>query len=221
MRRAAFIDIDGTLVRCLSQQVLAKKLAEEKFYTSAQKCQMTFWFLLYKMGLIKSSIKIRENIYASFRSRPKLDVDAIIARTAREIVGFRIFWKMRSVIALHQRNNDFVFAISGSLTDLIRPICDEFKIINVFATRLLFEKDRYTGTWDGDIWEGESKAKLIKSLSEKHEISLEESFAYADSFTDLPMLEIVGHPVVVNPDKRLSKIAMLRRWEIIVGSGND
>ena len=217
MKKAAFVDVDGTLVRGLTQQILGEKLRKEKILSTSQKLQMTFWFVLYKMGLIKSSISIRKNIYASFRSRPKKDIDAIIAETAAKVASSQICDKMRSIIAGHQESGDLVFAISGSLTGLIAPVCEEFKINSVFATRLLFENDRYTGAWEGDIWEGECKAKLIESLSMKHSISLEASFAYADNCQDLPMLRMVGHPVAVNPDAALKKIACENNWSIIEG----
>ena len=217
MNKAAFVDVDGTLVRGLTQQILGEKLKEEKILSVSQKFQMTFWFVLYKMGLIKSSLSIRKNIYSSFKSRPKKEIDAIIAETASKVANSLICNKMRNIIAIHQANGDLVFAISGSLTDLIKPICDEFKINNAFATRLLFENERYTGAWEGDIWEGECKTKLIESLSVKNDISLQASFAYADNCQDLPMLKMVGHPVAVNPDAALKKIACANNWPIIEG----
>jgi HAD superfamily hydrolase (TIGR01490 family) len=217
MKKAAFVDVDGTLVKGLTQQILGEKLKEEKILSMAQIFQMSFWFVLYKMGLIKSSLSIRKNIYASFKSRSKRDIDAIIAETAAKVANSLICNKMRDVIRTHQANGELVFAISGSLVDLIKPICDEFKINNVFATQLLFKDDRYTGTWEGDIWEGESKSKLINSLSGKYGISLTESFAYADNCQDLPMLKMVGHPVAVNPDAALKKIACESNWPIIEG----
>ena len=217
MKKAVFVDVDGTLVRGLTQQILGEKLKEKKILSASQRFQMTFWFVLYKMGLIKSSLSIRRNIYASFKSRPKKDIDAIIGETATRIVNSLIYNKMRNIIATHQANGDLVFAISGSLTDLVKPICAEFKINNVFATRLLFENDRYTGAWEGDILEGECKAKLMESLSVKHDISLETSFAYADNCQDLPMLKMVGHPVAVNPDASLKKIALENNWPITEG----
>jgi len=62
---------------------------------------------------------------------------------------------------------------------------------------------------------GEGKAEAIKEFAEREGVSLDESFAYSDSYTDVPMLEAVGHPVAVNPDKELAKVAGNRGWEVL------
>lgn len=215
MNKAAFFDIDGTLVKCLTQQVLAKVLAEKKIFSKTQYIKVLFWFILYKAGLINGSIKIRESIYLAFRNRPKKDFEAIFSETALKIIASQICLEMKNIIRSHKIHGDLVFAISGSILDLVKPICDEVDIQNIFATRLLFIDDYYTGAWDGDILEGTNKTKLIEFISQKYNISLCESFAYSDSISDLPMLKIVGHPVAVNPDIKLKKVAYRNRWPII------
>jgi hypothetical protein len=83
----------------------------------------------------------------------------------------------------------------------------------VIATRARIVDGRYTGELEFYSY-GESKAEEIRSLAERIGIDLEGSYAYTDSITDLPMLQAVGHPVAVNPDRDLRREAETRGWDI-------
>ncbi len=72
---------------------------------------------------------------------------------------------------------------------------------------------RYTGDLEFYAY-AESKADALREVAEREGIDLASSYAYSDSFTDLPMLEAVGHPVAVNPDRDLRREAEKRRWQI-------
>src|SRR6202034_3089519 len=72
----------------------------------------------------------------------------------------------------------------------------------------------YTGQMDRYAY-GESKADLMREVAQQRAIALHRSWAYSDSATDVPMLEAVGHPVAVNPDRALRRIAQLRGWEVV------
>jgi phosphoserine phosphatase len=73
----------------------------------------------------------------------------------------------------------------------------------------------YTGELDGPFVYGEGKAKALRQFATVEGISLESSWAYSDSVSDLPMLEAVGHPVAVNPDAELLEIARREGWEVL------
>jgi phosphoserine phosphatase len=83
----------------------------------------------------------------------------------------------------------------------------------VVATRMVVEDGKYTGDIDFYAY-GPGKAVAMRELAEEHGYDLASSYAYSDSFTDLPMLEAVGHPTVVNPDKPLRKVAAERDWPV-------
>ncbi len=86
---------------------------------------------------------------------------------------------------------------------------------DVIATQLEIVDGRYTGTIEYYAY-AEEKARAIRSLAEERGYDLEACFAYSDSITDLPMLEAVGHPHAVNPDKELRRVAAERSWPILV-----
>ncbi len=85
---------------------------------------------------------------------------------------------------------------------------------HVIATRAKIEDGKYTGELDFYAY-AEGKREAIQEETERLGIDLAESYAYSDSITDVPMLETVGHPHAVNPDKELRKIAEEREWPIL------
>ena len=104
--------------------------------------------------------------------------------------------------------------ISASPEEIVRPLCRYLGIQDVIATRSEVDDDgRYTGTIELYAY-GSAKAEAMVEMAEAAGIDVDESYAYSDSITDVPMLEVVGHPVVVNPDAELAALAVERGWEI-------
>jgi phosphoserine phosphatase len=79
------------------------------------------------------------------------------------------------------------------------------------GTRMVVADGRYSGEVDF-YCAGENKAIAVKQLAEQHDYDLSRCYAYSDSISDLPLLEAVGHPTVVNPDRALRKVAVQRGW---------
>jgi hypothetical protein len=84
----------------------------------------------------------------------------------------------------------------------------------VIATRMRIEDGRYTGEIEFYAYR-ENKAAALREMADRRGYDLEESYAYSDSFTDLPMLEAVGHPYAVNPDRALRREAAARGWPVL------
>jgi HAD superfamily hydrolase (TIGR01490 family) len=118
-------------------------------------------------------------------------------------------------IAWHTGEGRQVVLVSGTLAPLARAIARKLPgRIEVMATDLEVSRGRWTGQLIGDHINGPSKARVILEFAEQHALQLDQSFAYGDRISDLPMLESVGHPIAVNPDPRLERSARLRGWPI-------
>ena len=103
--------------------------------------------------------------------------------------------------------------ISASATVLVEPIAKELGVRTVIATKLEETDGKFTGNISF-YCKGAAKAEAIRTLAARNGYNLAASYAYSDSATDLPMLETVGHPIAVNPDRALRKIAAERDWDI-------
>jgi HAD superfamily hydrolase (TIGR01490 family) len=115
---------------------------------------------------------------------------------------------------MHRSEGRRVYIVSSSPEEIVRPLARHFGVSGVIATRAeIGEDQRYTGELQFYAY-GEEKAGAIVALAKRDGIDLSGSFAYTDSITDLPMLEAVGNPIAVNPDKDLRRIAEERSWQI-------
>jgi phosphoserine phosphatase len=107
--------------------------------------------------------------------------------------------------------------LTGSLGILVRPLCDVLHLPfdKIYATELEMIGNLFTGRINGAHYFGEEKNMFVEYLAEEHATHLAESFCYADSVSDVPMMHRFGHPIAVNPDKALESAARENDWEII------
>jgi len=103
--------------------------------------------------------------------------------------------------------------ISSSPIETVAPLGEHLGVDDVIATRAKLDADgRYTGQLEFYAY-GPHKADAIREMAVREGIDLAHSYAYSDSITDLPMLELVGNPVAVNPDRELTRVAREREWD--------
>ena len=115
----------------------------------------------------------------------------------------------------HRLRGERIYLVSAAPEEIVKPLAELLGVDGSIASRSnLDENNRYTGTMEFYCY-GPNKAVAIREFAERTAISLPDSSAYSDSVTDLPMLDCVGHPYAVNPDKQLLAIARERNWEVL------
>jgi HAD superfamily hydrolase (TIGR01490 family) len=117
----------------------------------------------------------------------------------------------------HQAKGHRVVIVSGSFTPCLEMIGEHFGVIDLIGTQVEIQNERYTGRIIPPLITGTAKAEKIRELLSAHgeDIDWASSYAYGDSFTDRDMLNLVGHPVAVYPDKKLHKLAKEKNWEVL------
>lgn len=213
-RLAAFFDVDGTLVKCQTQQQLTHVLFKERLLSRSQVFRIFYWYVCYRLSLIKSSAKIRRTVYKVFALKPKIEIDQWMEHAFRDYIAPQKNAPLQDCVLQHKSEGHYVCAISGTLGRLCALVCESFGIENYFATELLIQNDKYTGLWQGRLLEGEEKARLVQNLAKELRLNLDESYAYADSFADIPFLQCVGNPVVVGGDRKLLSHAKKSGWRV-------
>jgi HAD superfamily hydrolase (TIGR01490 family) len=139
----------------------------------------------------------------------------IVAETLHHVVDPLVYDEAVSLIEEHHLAGRDVVIVSASGAEVVEPIGEMLGADGVIATRMEITDGRYTGTIDFYAY-AENKARAIEELAERHGYDLSRSYAYSDSITDLHMLEVVGHPYAVNPDKELRRQARERGWPVLV-----
>ena len=120
--------------------------------------------------------------------------------------------KAKDVVDNHKKNKDTLLVITATNSFIARPIVSMYGIDNLLATELEIKNDRYTGKICGEPCFQHNKITHLNRWLEKTKLSMKNSTFYSDSINDLPMLEFVDNPVVINGDEKLKDIARKRKW---------
>lgn len=227
MRTAAFFDVDGTLARTTIVH----------YYVYFRRRQMSSWIgpfwhaaFLLKCLYYLAVDRIDRSAFntAFYRSYADVRVDEIKARAPdcyRDVIVPRRFVQASDCVAEHRRAGRRIVLVTGAMGYVIEPFASDLGADDLIAVKLIESNGCFTGRLEGPPIARDEKAGRVRRLARERGIDLQQSYAYGDSVSDLAMLEAVGHPQAVNPDRRLAVIAEARgwpihRWTVAVGETN-
>lgn len=213
---AAFFDLDKTVISKSSSLALSRPMYKAGLVSRSTLLKGAYAQLVYLLlgADEKKMDKVKESMLALTRGWDKNQVEEVIREAITELIDPYIYLEALDLMELHRAKGRKVYIVSSSSEEVVRPLTEHLGPVEVIATRAKVDADgRYTGELEFYCY-GENKALMIREVAEREGLDLAESFAYSDSFTDLPMLEAVGHPVAVNPDHALRREAEKRGWQI-------
>jgi HAD superfamily hydrolase (TIGR01490 family) len=213
---AAFFDLDKTIVSRSSSLALSRPLYRAGMVSRGQLLRGAYAQLVYLMvGADEQTMdRLKEGMLQLTRGWDRGQIERLVEDVLLDAIDPYVYQEALDLIALHRSEGRRIYIVSSSPEEVVRPLARHFGVSGVIATRAAVGGDnRYTGELEFYAF-GEQKADAIRSLARRVGLDLDHSFAYSDSITDLPMLEAVGNPVAVNPDKDLRKIAEEREWEV-------
>ncbi len=214
---AAFFDLDKTIIAKSSTLAFGRPLYKAGLLNRRALLKAGIAQIVYVMvGADHDQMeKVRGQLLALTKGWDRAQVGELVRETVDEIVAPLVYAEALAIIDEHHRAGRKVVIISSSPEEVVRPLAVYLGVYDVIASRSKSGPDgRYTGELEFYAY-GPGKAEAILELAKREELNLENSYAYSDSITDLPMLETVGHPVVVNPDKELEEIAADRDWLVM------
>jgi len=210
---AAFFDIDGTLIARNSAPLYMKHLRETG-QARRRDIARTFYYVgRYKLGLLDIERAIAVSV-TWIRGRDeaavRADCDAWYATTVRSY----LYPAMAATVEAHRRAGHVLVLLTSATRYLAGPLAADLGIEHLLVTQLLVEAGRFTGEVVRPVCYGEGKTYWAERFAAEHDVDLGQSYFYTDSITDLPLLERVGEPRVVNPDPRLGRVAARRGWPV-------
>jgi HAD superfamily hydrolase (TIGR01490 family) len=211
---AAFFDLDKTVIARSSTLAFGRPLLKEGMISRAMILKGLYAQLVYLLvGADEAKMeKMRMALLELTKGWEKDKLESLIRDTITEIIEPVIYAEALQLIGEHRAAGRRVYIVSSSGEEIVRPLAEFFGVPHFIATRARVDED---GTYTGDLdfyCYGDNKAIAIREAAEAYGIDLAGSYAYSDSATDLPMLEAVGHPHAVNPDKELRAAAVERGW---------
>jgi HAD superfamily hydrolase (TIGR01490 family) len=213
---AAFFDLDKTVISRASMVAFGKPLYREGLISRWLVLRALYGQLVYLyIGADEERLaRMRDSVLALTKGWEQRRIRAIVEETLQEVVEPIVYDEALDLIAMHQSAGRPVFIVSASPEEIVAPLARYLGVDAYLATTSRIDADgRYTGETDFYCY-GPHKAVAMAAVAAERGIDLNASWAYSDSATDLPMLECVGHPVVVNPDRELARVAREREWEI-------
>jgi HAD superfamily hydrolase (TIGR01490 family) len=146
------------------------------------------------------------------------EIEELVEEALEDVIAPLVYAEALFLIDEHLREGRRVFIVSASPQEVVRPLAHYIGVDEVVATRSRMDAAGYfTGELEFYAY-GEGKVEEIERIAQRDELSLADSYAYSDSATDLPLLEAVGNPHAVNPDKELRAVAEEKGWPILVFS---
>ncbi|MEN8039977.1 MAG: HAD family hydrolase [Actinomycetota bacterium] len=217
MTEAAFFDLDKTIIAGSSTLAFGKPLYRAGFLGKGHLLRLGIGHLAYTLfGADEDQLeRARDEMLDLVSGWHRAEIDSIVAQFLDEIIEPLVFAEALFLVDEHTRSGRDVYVVSASPEEFVRPIARMVGIDNVIATQIRTDSlGRYVPELERYAM-GPGKADAIRDVAERDGIDLEGSYAYTDSFTDMPMLEAVGHPVAVNPEKELKEAAIENEWPIL------
>lgn len=213
---ASYFDVDGTLVR-------TSLLEPTLFYLTHQRTPFRSLQKLARAA-IKSPLMIyaemqdrrmfNELLFTSFEGMSQ-DRLLILADDAADRIKRAIYPSARDLVSRCRDEGHDVVIVSGALDFLMQRLAEHIGATHVIANRLEIKAGFATGRLLRPVVAGPEKARLVREHAREHGHDLDECFAYSDSYSDVPMLSVVGHPAAVNPDARLERLARTYGWPVL------
>ena len=218
-RTAAFFDLDKTIIAKSSTLAFGKPFYQSGLInrrTVLRSAYAQFVFALAGADADQMD-RMRQFITAMCTGWDVAQIREIVSETLHEIIDPIVYDEAVQLITEHKAVGRDVVIVSTSGEEIVAPIGAMVGADHIVATQMVVEDGRYTGEI-AQYRYGPNKAEAIREVAERHGYDLSLCYAYSDSVTDLPMLEAVGHPTAVNPDRALRKVALERGWPILTFS---
>ncbi|GLY14191.1 HAD-IB family hydrolase [Kineosporia rhizophila] len=212
-REAAFFDLDKTVIARSSTMAFSRPFHTNGLLSRSAMLRSAYvHFLYHASGADHTQMeRMRQQVSRMVIGWEVQQVSDIVATTLSELIVPIVYEEATALIAEHHEAGRDVVIVSASGVELVEPIGAMLGADHVIATRMGIDEGRYTGTIEYYAY-GENKAAAMRRMAVERGYRLERCYAYSDSVTDLPMLQAVGHPVAVNPDKALRREAQTRGW---------
>jgi HAD superfamily hydrolase (TIGR01490 family) len=212
----AFFDLDKTIIAKSSTLAFTRPMFRAGLLSGTTLAKAGIAQAYYQaFGADHGQVeRMRDELSAMTKGWDRAEIEALVTETVNEVVAPLVYAEALAIIEDHRGKGRRVVVISASPEEIVRPLCRYLGIDDVIATKAQVDDEgKYTGEIELYAY-GEGKAEAMRAMASADGIDLDASFAYSDSITDLPMLEAVGNPVVVNPDSELAKVAEERGWEV-------
>jgi HAD superfamily hydrolase (TIGR01490 family) len=215
--RAAYFDVDGTLVGTNLLHPTLKYLMTTA--SPLESARRVLGAALDAPNLLAAELKDRklfnERLFFHFKGMSQDRMEFLSDEVFDTVIRPRIFRGSVELVEQCRSAGLRIILVTGSLACTVAPLAAHLGADQVIANRLEYKEGYATGRLSRPVVAGPEKARIMVADARERGIDLAGSHAYSDSFSDVPMLSLVGHPFCINPDAKLAKLARSYHWSIL------
>jgi HAD superfamily hydrolase (TIGR01490 family) len=214
---AAFFDMGGSLLRGSATMSLAAAAVKEGFVSKRELALglASGLSFLRKGASTDRTAQIRDRVLRMVKGRRRADLLSICEGSMSKIVN-DVRPAAKELLRAHEDLGNARVAVSAVPTEVVSQVAMELQLdYGIGTTASVDENGRYTGELDGPFCVHDGKAQVVETMAREHGWELADCYAYAGSIANLPMLEAVGNPRVIEPDRKLKSLAEKRGWPIV------
>jgi HAD superfamily hydrolase (TIGR01490 family) len=216
VRAAGFFDLDRTLIRRSSALALAPAFRRHGVIGRGQLAKAALWQLLFAArGASREAVRrAAEDGLMLLRGFPVASMDTLVREALEPTLKPLVYPQALSLVREHRERGEPTYVVSATLQEIIEPLALDLGFDGALGSVCEVHEGRFTGRVVRAC-HGAGKADAVRVLAAREQLDLARSTAYSDSYSDVPFLEAVGRPVVVNPDRELRRLATERGWEVL------
>jgi HAD superfamily hydrolase (TIGR01490 family) len=215
-RSAAFFDLDKTVIAKSSALAFGRPFYRDGLIGRRDMIKAAYAQLMFRIGGAdeQQMARIRDAVAQLCKGWRVEQVRQIVTETLDELINPYVYAEAAALIVEHRAAGRDVVLVSSSGDEMVRPIGELLGITDIISTRMVVKDGRYTG--EVEFYPaGAGKAAAVRDLAAERGYDLADSYAYSDSISDAPLLDAVGHPTAVNPDRALRRVAAERDWPVL------
>jgi HAD superfamily hydrolase (TIGR01490 family) len=214
---ASYFDVDGTLVTTNLVHPTAFYLLNQPtpLHSAINLGKALLKAPLMALAEAQDRRMFNELLFTSYQGMSEDRLLSLADEAFDTVIKPKIYPGAKELVRTCRERGHDVVLVSGALDFLMERLKDHLGATDVIANRLEIHDRFATGKLLRPVVAGPEKARLVREHARARGYDLDDCFAYSDSYSDVPMLSIVGHPAAVNPDRRLSLLANAYHWPII------
>jgi HAD superfamily hydrolase (TIGR01490 family) len=213
---AAFFDLDRTLIKRSSVLALAGTFRRRGLISRLDLVKSAFWQVLFVLRgasaeRVRSAAEDGMKLLNGFSVE---EMQHLVGDAMETVLRPLVYAEPLRLVERHRARGERVYIVSATLQEIVQHIADDLGFDGAIGSTCEIVDGLYTGRTLRAA-HGAGKAEALRSLAAAEALDLAESTAYSDSYSDVPFLEAVGHPVAANPDRKLRRIAAERGWPVV------
>jgi putative phosphoserine phosphatase/1-acylglycerol-3-phosphate O-acyltransferase len=215
-RYIAFFDLDHTIISSNSGRIITKTAHEKGLMSNSDLIRGIWLSFLYRYEL-RDTVKIIDSMVAWLKGVKVTDFNDLALEVFNTNILNSIRPEIKEEIIYHKNEEANVVILSSALHSICKPVADYLGMDDILCSNLEINNNVFTGFPSGSFCFGKEKVNRLLEYCKYMNINPLDSWYYGDSIADLPVLETVGNPVCVYPDRKLLKVSRERGWKVLSG----